>query len=757
MTHPHPAPLLRADLHQVPPTQLRAAHLALRLWFAHEAMDLSENTDFARPLWQLCLPLLNRDALNARVGKKLHALSQAEGVIPQRKPVGTSVERVRQGANAAAEANRLLSHKHTHLLRTDSLTALVVEELGYVREHLTAADWAMLAQADGDAPTHPSICLLSDQAGFGVVEQRLLDMAEKTISVTPFCSLLKSVRLPFSDALPLLAQTIECLPKAVAQALKRQAPLVSMNLLSGMQRHGDMEDYICPEDDLRLVLMAEPATSDELLAVFMEPASTGQWQLQDFPHLAADAQRTANALRQAAATAEKGVNALLYGPPGTGKTELAYGLAAAAGLRAFRVRTEDDDGDPMGRQSRLSAYVLLQRLLRHDRQCVLIFDEVEDVFSNGDAVLAALFGGHSAGKDKGWINRTLEENTVPAIWITNQTAGMDPAFLRRFMLPVAVGTPPLAVRRRMAQVHLPDGSVPPALREQLARDDKLQPAQFGMASRLLKLLPQADAADTVRQSLAASRRLIHGSGLPRLRQPPTVFDIEYLNVAGGIAPGRIVEALRRTGQGRLCFFGPPGTGKTEFAHVLAQALERELIVRTGAELMSKWVGETEQNIARLFDSADPQRSLILLDEVDSLLRSRALAEKSWETSQVNQLLQSMESYPGILIAATNLVDKLDAAALRRFDFKLAFKPLKPEQRLRLFAREVLGSADQASALPEAVAQRLLHMDTLTAGDFANVARQAQLLGESLGAEQYLRRLMTELRFKRAGQPDTALA
>jgi hypothetical protein len=111
--------------------------------------------------------------------------------------------------------------------------------------------------------------------------------------------------------------------------------------------------------------------------------------------------------------------------------------------------------------------------------------------------------------------------------------------------------------------------------------------------------------------------------------------------------------------------------------VLADALGRELVVKTTSDLVSKYVGETERNLAALFTGLDAERSVLFLDEVDSLLRDRREARHSWETTQVNELLQQMERFPGIFIAATNLMDGLDAAALRRFDFKLHFRPWRP--------------------------------------------------------------------------------
>ncbi len=250
------------------------------------------------------------------------------------------------------------------------------------------------------------------------------------------------------------------------------------------------------------------------------------------------------------------------------------------------------------------------------------------------------------------------------------------------------------------------------------------------------------------------RTLLHGAPAPRSRPAATAFDVAFLNLAGEVTPSAIVQALHRRGRGSLCFYGPPGTGKTAFAEVLAEALDRELIARAASDLVSPYVGETEQNLARLFRDSDPLHTVLLLDEVDSFLAERRRARHQWERTQVNELLQQMERYPGIFVAATNLMSGLDAAALRRFDFKLHFRALTPLQRQALFAREALG--DQGAPVAPDLARALAALDGLAPGDFATVCRQRALLGEDLTPEQFLRRLAAECRLKRQ-QEEAALA
>ncbi|OYU77882.1 MAG: ATPase, partial [Burkholderiales bacterium PBB5] len=137
------------------------------------------------------------------------------------------------------------------------------------------------------------------------------------------------------------------------------------------------------------------------------------------------------------------------------------------------------------------------------------------------------------------------------------------------------------------------------------------------------------------------------------------------------------------------------------------------------------------------------------DEADSFLRSRQRAERSYEVTEVNQMLAGMERFAGIFIATTNLFDQLDEAALRRFSFKIHFRPLAPAQRERMFIAEALGG--EPAALSAAQRQRLVLLDQLAPGDFAAVRRQALILGEpdspAWTGDEFLDQLEAEHRLK----------
>ena len=92
----------------------------------------------------------------------------------------------------------------------------------------------------------------------------------------------------------------------------------------------------------------------------------------------------------------------------------------------------------------------------------------------------------------------------------------------------------------------------------------------------------------------------------------------------------------------------------------------------------------------MFREAETEKAVLLLDEADSFLQDRRGAQRTYEVTEVNEMLQGMERFDGIFVCTTNLLDRIDQAALRRFTFKIRFKPLTAAQRERMFVTEALG-------------------------------------------------------------------
>ena len=222
------------------------------------------------------------------------------------------------------------------------------------------------------------------------------------------------------------------------------------------------------------------------------------------------------------------------------------------------------------------------------------------------------------------------------------------------------------------------------------------------------------------------------------------YGLEFVNLNTEYSPADMIEALKRTGSGSLCFYGPPGTGKTTLGEHIAKALSCELMVKSVSTLMSKWLGDTEKAIAQAFDEAEDMGAVLLLDEADSFLMDRRGAHRSWEVTQTNEFLFRMERFNGVFICTTNLFKELDQAVLRRFDFKVGFNPLDPEQLRKLLA---VSFPHPNWEEPEAAAQcRRLH--DATPGDVAVIKRQVVMLQRSPDPVAVFGLLSAELAAKR---------
>jgi SpoVK/Ycf46/Vps4 family AAA+-type ATPase len=482
---------------------------------------------------------------------------------------------------------------------------------------------------------------------------------------------------------------------------------------------------------------------------------------EDFCHLLDDSGPLATLLRTSAMQQEKGINVLIYGPPGTGKTEFARWLADTASLRTFEVPTIDPDAesgstDPIN--DRLGLVRSSQRLMRGSVDAQLLFDEAEDAFPVPLSVFGFSFSsdkksGHS-GSRKAWINQLLEETSVPIIWISNAIDHMDPAFLRRFTYHLEMRRPSHRVRLRIAQRQAKSLGLDNAVGESLAAYADASPAAIGSALRFALLAGATSTSCEVtaktnesiitQQQQLAEKSLRAGLAAAGLkdcidsRLKPTRYDPTLINIAHGVTSESLLENMKHHQAISLCLYGVPGTGKTSFAEHIAERLDKPLIYRRASDLQSKWLGETEKNLRSMFAEAQSENAVLLLDEADSFLFDRTRAEHSWERSQVNELLQSMERFEGIFIAATNLIETLDKAALRRFAFKLEFLPLTREQRHRMMRSLIAENID------ESVLARVDRMDGLTAGDFAVIARQQRLSNATISATKMLEQLEVEL-------------
>lgn len=473
------------------------------------------------------------------------------------------------------------------------------------------------------------------------------------------------------------------------------------------------------------LINAENAIFDPL-AHLVVPAVPGGLRKTDFGHLPLDPDLIVSVIRHAQSTRRAGVNVLLHGAPGTGKTELSRVLAREAGAAAFEVPLIDSGGDPRDGNSRLESLAMCHQALSQLDRPLIIFDEAEDLFPSPTY---AWFFKSGTPLQKGWINQMLESNPVPTIWVANQVGHLDPAFLRRFDLVVEVPPPPREVRQRLVDELMPPGQIGAQWRVELAGLEDLSPDEIGRLARAgahLQAQTPAQRERMLRRVFEQARRVTGRRSTPAHAMLPAHYRPELINADVDLV--EVADNLAAARSGRLCLYGPPGSGKSAFAQHLAERIGISLMVRHASDLIDKYVGGTEKNLALAFTRASDEGALLLIDEADSFLQDRQRAQHSWEISHVNELLTQMERFQGVLVMCTNLFDQLDAAALRRFDLKLKLGYLRADQRLALLDECVNQYGLAGNDLEQQLARdRLSRLDRLTPGDFQTALRRRRLV------------------------------
>ena len=510
------------------------------------------------------------------------------------------------------------------------------------------------------------------------------------------------------------------------------APLVKSGLVS-VDDDGDIEIV---KRLLRLV--SAPGDSDlDVCRLLLDTATPGELEWADFDHVAEERDHIEKLVKGALSTGTPGVNILVYGPPGTGKTEFCKTLAARLGVNLYSVGEEDERGRDPDRRERLQELRLAQRLLSPGRGSILLFDEMEDVLSDPSSSWMSFSpGGFShlrSGGSKVFLNRLLERTPVPTLWTSNSARETCHTVLRRMTFALELRQPPSQVRARIWKRELARHDIKATEEDtrSLAKEFDVTP---GVASGAIAAASLCGGDLTaVRLGVRSLSQVIAGEKPPANQGAPDRFD--PVLIRADIDPVGFAESIVKNGGKHfsLCLQGPPGTGKSAFVRYLAERLGLQVTQKRASDLMSMWVGGTEQQIAAAFTEARAEGSILVFDEADSLLADRQGAMHSWEVSQVNEMLTWMESHPLPFACTTNFGENLDPATLRRFTFKIALDYLTPDQSQAAFRTYFA-----LDAPPE-----VGDLTTLTPGDFAVVRRKAEILGHLQDAKALAELLCAE--------------
>lgn len=559
----------------------------------------------------------------------------------------------------------------------------------------------------------------------------------------------------FGQAMALIAAATGVRVERVTESVRFDGRLSASGLVRVNAGEDELTRKVTPRPKLLDVMLEKRLDRHRLLARFLPEAEAPTLTWDDYAHVAAEVRTARDLLASALAARRKGINVLLYGPTGTGKTELAGVMAKEIGARLFSVGRADDNGDAEDAENRLADLRLANRLAARS-QSILLFDEAEDVF-HWETQGVFGHGGNrravAARVSKKWFNDLLEQNAVPTVWVTNNVSGIDPAYLRRFAYAVELKRPGARQRAKVLSRHLGKSRLAENDVDAIARRFEASPAQLGQAVAVARLLAKGGkpVRSVIEDVLEPIEKLVRGDR-PRSAADfdPEAYRLDVVNASEDLTG--LVERLAKIPVTEkpgvsVCLYGPPGTGKSELVRYLAWRMGRRVVYRRVSDIQSMWVGESEKNIAEAFREAEADDCVLLFDEADSFLRDRREAVRSWEVTQVNEFLQQLETFRGVVACTTNLWQDLDPASLRRFVFKIELKPLLPAQSVTLFKSAF--DRHLAAAPREAEIARLRALTTLTPGDIAAVARRIRATGERLSAAQLVDLVEAELRAKRA--------
>ena len=348
---------------------------------------------------------------------------------------------------------------------------------------------------------------------------------------------------------------------------------------------------------------------------------------------------------------------------------------------------------------------------------------------------------------KRFINHYIGHNKLPTSWITNRLDIFSYRDMARFSFCLEFKKPTRAMRQEFLRKKLNDLMISEAWVIKTAMKENIPFETLEKISHFTKLICQSNKQGDVEavfdKALRKSTQYLSSNQAGGLAG----FDVEnysseFINADTDLHD--VCESLRNHSEARLCLSGPPGCGKTAYAYYLSYLLDKPIISKKASDILGRYLGNTEQNLAGSFLDAKNSDAILLFDEVDGLLTNRKDAVRTWEISMVNELLTQIDSYKGLLIVTTNLFDKIDSAATRRFDLKVSFGYLNSEQISKLWDAHIKRFELDSN---EEIRFKCMKINGLTPGDFKNIERQSKFLPLKNSLD-FFNRLIKEVSFKK---------
>lgn len=403
----------------------------------------------------------------------------------------------------------------------------------------------------------------------------------------------------------------------------------------------------------------------------------------------------------------------ISGARGSGRRAVAFAMAAALELPALVI--------PGAAVARIGADIIMREAIW--QQAAVVVDRGEDVDAASLAALAQLPAPllvttvESVGLDIG-IERPSRRVSVPLLATASRLE-----LWKRSLARAAVEPDPAEVERVASRYRFGPEQIDEAV--QFATNGERR-VEAGALLEACRAIPRIEVG-------GLARRIDTVCSWDDLVVPPRIrSELELL-----VTYGRHGQSLHeragaradvRLGRGMAClFWGAPGTGKTMASQIVARALDRELYRVDLAQVVDKYLGETEKRLDRLFREAEAADAVLLFDEADTLFTHRTEvrdARDRYANLETGFMLQRLEEHRGVCILASNARSRLDSAFQRRLLFVVEFPVPQASERRRIWQR-LLPSASVSDAEIAFLADRF----PLAGGDIRNAVTTALLLAE----------------------------
>ena len=405
-------------------------------------------------------------------------------------------------------------------------------------------------------------------------------------------------------------------------------------------------------------------------------------------------------------------------------------------------------------RGRLKALLSVQK-----KNTVFIIDLLEQSFFSGNFM--ELRENSKKMVERNDFLYTLLQNPNKVMWVVNYSHLWEPPILASFDFSRSFEEPDRDTLCRIADSKLKNLTISESLHKELMElcsTYYVSERALDTMVETIKHMPPEKSEKTIKSTIekifeAQSNLLAPSTPQSTVRGLKKNYTLSVLNTS---VPAEEIVAMVKNAQNfseeegiRLLFHGASGTGKTELARYIGDALGKEVCLKRVSDILGPRVGESEQHMAEAFREAESKGNILLLDEADSFFADRKNAFNNWEITLVNELLSQMEDFKGILICTTNFRESMDVAMERRFHIICEFNPLTKEGIATLLARFF-----PAYTFEKDQTEKLCRYTTVTPGDFGIFASKLRFMNPAEITAGFIVQQLCKLQEEKKGTAHT---